>query len=38
VQLFHATLRDNLTLFRANVPEARILSAIEELGLCEWYR
>ena len=37
VQLFQASVRDNLTFFDRSVPEARIREAIEELGLAEWY-
>jgi len=38
VQLFHASLRDNLTLFDPAIPDARILAAIDELGLAFWFR
>ena len=38
VQLFHATVRDNLTFFDAAIPDERILQAIEDLGLLAWYR
>ena len=38
VQLFNATVRENLTLFDPEIPDDRILSVIEELGLSEWYR
>ncbi|MGH2544847.1 MAG: ABC transporter ATP-binding protein [Ardenticatenaceae bacterium] len=37
VQLFHATVRDNLTFFDKEIPDERILRVIEELGLQEWY-
>ncbi|MET8229832.1 ABC transporter ATP-binding protein [Micromonospora sp. NPDC005298] len=37
VQLFHASLRDNLTLFDATVPDERILAALAELHLTDWY-
>ncbi|MEV0006078.1 ABC transporter ATP-binding protein [Micromonospora sp. NPDC050980] len=37
VQLFHGTLRDNLTLFDPEVVDERIIAAIEQLGLREWY-
>lgn len=36
VQLFHATVRDNLTLFAEDVPDERILAALDELGLRPW--
>ena len=38
VQLFHGTVRDNLTLFDTGVSDAAIRSAIEQLGLETWYR
>ena len=37
VQLFQASVRDNLTLFDRTVPDGRILQVIEELGLYRWY-
>ena len=37
VQLFHATVRDNLTFFDRSIPDHRIEEVIEELGLSEWY-
>jgi ATP-binding cassette subfamily B protein len=37
VQLFEATVRDNLTLFNPRISDSRILSAIQELGLSEWF-
>ena len=37
IQLFHATVRDNLTFFDDSVPDAKILQVIQELGLGEWY-
>jgi ABC-type multidrug transport system fused ATPase/permease subunit len=37
VQLFHATVRDNLTFFDRNIPDEKILRIISELGLFEWY-
>ncbi|MCA9973744.1 MAG: ABC transporter ATP-binding protein, partial [Anaerolineales bacterium] len=36
VQLFRASLRDNLTLFDDGVPDARILAALADLGLQGW--
>lgn len=36
VQLFHATVRDNLTLFDAQVDDAQILDALTDLGLADW--
>ncbi len=38
VQLFNATVRENLTLFDTEITDKRILSVIEELGLLEWYQ
>ena len=38
VQLFHASVRDNLTFFDRAVSDARILDALAELGLLDWYR
>lgn len=37
VQLFQATLRDNLTFFDRSIPDNSILSVIETLGLSEWF-
>jgi ATP-binding cassette subfamily B protein len=36
VQLFHATVRDNLTFFDRSIPDERILEVIQELELGEW--
>lgn len=36
VQLFQASVRDNLCLFRPAVPDATILSALANLGLHDW--
>ncbi len=36
VQLFHATIRDNLTFFNRAIPDERIVAALEELGLGVW--
>ncbi|MFW5942728.1 MAG: ABC transporter ATP-binding protein [Chloroflexota bacterium] len=36
VQLFHATVRDNLTLFDDTVEDERIHDALRELGLTSW--
>ena len=38
VQLFDATLRDNLTLFDPEVSDDRVLSVLDDLGMGEWYR
>jgi ATP-binding cassette subfamily B protein/ATP-binding cassette subfamily C protein len=37
VQLFHATVRENVTLFDPAIPDARILSAIDALALGRWF-
>jgi ATP-binding cassette subfamily B protein len=37
VQLFHATVRENLTFFDPSIPDARILAVLEELELLPWY-
>jgi ATP-binding cassette subfamily B protein len=37
VQLFAASVRDNVTFFDQHMPDERILEAIAELGLTEWY-
>jgi len=36
VQLFQATLRDNITFFDRTTPDAAIWAALAELGLQEW--
>jgi ATP-binding cassette subfamily B protein len=36
VQLFHASVRDNLTFFRDDVPDERIAQVLEDLGLGGW--
>jgi ATP-binding cassette subfamily B protein len=38
VQLFHATARDNLTLFDERIPDERIQAVLGELGLGAWLR
>lgn len=37
VQLFHATVRDNLTFFDHTIEDEHIISALNRLGLHEWY-
>jgi ATP-binding cassette subfamily B protein len=37
VQLFHTTVRDNLTFFDRTIPDEAILAVIHELGLTRWY-
>jgi ATP-binding cassette subfamily B protein len=36
IQLFHASVRDNLTLFDSSVSDAVMLGVLEELGLHDW--
>ncbi|MGC4108331.1 MAG: ABC transporter ATP-binding protein [Thermomicrobiales bacterium] len=36
IQLFRATVRENLTLFDPTIPDARIAAALDQLGLGEW--
>jgi ATP-binding cassette subfamily B protein len=36
VQLFHASVRDNLTLFGAVIPDERVLAVLADLGLNSW--
>lgn len=38
VQLFHAPLRDNLTLFDPTIVDSRVVTVLEELGLGPWFR
>lgn len=38
VQLFQATVRDNLTLFEPHIPDEQILATLEELGLWSWFQ
>jgi ATP-binding cassette, subfamily B, bacterial len=35
-QLFRATVADNLTIFDASISQARLMAALDELGLSEW--
>lgn len=37
VQLFHASVRDNLTLFDDGIDDARVLEVIREVGLASWF-
>ena len=37
VQLFRASIRDNLTFFDPGINDYEILDVIEEMGLLEWY-
>ena len=38
VQLFQASVRDNLTFFDRRIPDDRIQDAIRELELADWYK
>lgn len=38
VQIFRATVRENLTLFDASIPDAQVLEVIDDLGLSDWLR
>ena len=37
VQLFRASVRNNLTFFNPAIPDTRILAVIEDLGLGHWF-
>jgi len=37
IQLFHASVRDNLTFFDEGVSDDQILAVIQDLGLSDWY-
>lgn len=37
VQLFNASVRDNLAFFRRDVTDEQILAVLEEIGLQPWY-
>lgn len=38
IHLFHASLRNNLTLFDTSIPDERIEEVLRDLGLEAWYR
>ena len=38
VELFQASLRDNITFFDNSIPDDRILEVIDEVGLTRWFR
>lgn len=38
VQLFQASIRDNLTFFDPKISDDQILAAIESLGLIDWFQ
>jgi ATP-binding cassette, subfamily B, bacterial len=37
IQLFHATVRENLTFFDPSIPDEAVLEALRDLGLWDWY-
>lgn len=37
VQLFRATVRENITFFDMTISDSRIMQALDDLGLMEWY-
>ncbi len=37
VQIFHATVRDNITLFDDAISDRRLIEIADELGLRDWY-
>lgn len=37
VQLFHATVRDNLTFYAPHITDEQIIEVFYELGLSDWY-
>lgn len=38
VQIFHASVRDNLTFFEHSIPDSHLIALLIELGLDSWYR
>jgi ATP-binding cassette subfamily B protein len=36
VQLFQASVRDNITFFNRSIPDDKIIAVLHELGLTEW--
>ena len=38
VQLFRASVRDNLTLFDRSIPDERVIAALDELWMGDWLR
>jgi ATP-binding cassette subfamily B protein len=37
VQIFHASVRDNLTFFNSTIPDEQIRAAIHDVGLTLWF-
>ncbi|NOH03176.1 MAG: ABC transporter ATP-binding protein [Chloroflexi bacterium] len=38
VQLFRASIRDNLTFFDRSIPDEKIIATLEELEMGDWFR
>ena len=38
IQLFHASLRNNLSLFKTTISDERLLAALRSVGLWDWYQ
>ena len=38
VQLFHASVRDNVTFFDQSIPDTRVIAVLDDLGLGSWWR
>jgi ABC-type multidrug transport system fused ATPase/permease subunit len=38
IQLFSATVRDNLTFFDPTIPDAQVMEALDRLGMGDWMR
>jgi len=38
IQLFHATVRENLTFFDDSISDEAVLQALRDLGLWDWYQ
>jgi ATP-binding cassette subfamily B protein/ATP-binding cassette subfamily C protein len=38
VQLFQASVRDNLTFFNSNIPDDQLIAILDDLGLGSWHQ
>jgi ATP-binding cassette, subfamily B, bacterial len=38
IQIFHASVRDNLTLFDRTIPDSKVEGVLADLGLDSWFR